>query len=131
MLTHSSIDNRREKLEDHISRILETSDAARFAVGYFFLSGLTAIAGKLSCLKELWLLIGNTTNRETLEQIAAGYHRIEMVADAAEAERFPKWAESKQMASELTAGVRTGIARMDQTDSDEGLVRASFAPSSR
>ena len=123
MHAHSIIDNRHEKLVDHINRILETSEAARFAVGYFFLSGLTAISGKLSHIKDLRLLIGNTTNRETLEQIAEGYHRLEMVADAAEAERFPKRSEIKQMAAETTAGVRAGIERMDQTDDDEALVR--------
>jgi len=120
---HNIIDNRREKLVDHINRILETSEAARFAVGYFFLSGLTAISDKLSHIKDLRLLIGNTTNRETLEQIAEGYHRLEMVADAAEAERFPKRSEIRQMATETTAGVRAGIERMDQTDEDEALVR--------
>lgn len=46
-----------------------------------------------------------------------------MVADAAEAERFPKRAEIKQMAAETQAGVRAGIERMDQTDEDEALVR--------
>ena len=34
------IDNRTDKLVDHISRIPPGSQAARFAVGYFFLSGL-------------------------------------------------------------------------------------------
>ncbi len=127
MPAHNIIDNRREKLVDHINRILETSEAARFAVGYFFLSGLTAISEKLSHIKELRLLIGNTTNRETLEQIAEGYHRLEMVADAAEAERFPKRSEIRQMATETTAGVRAGIERMDQTDEDEALVRTLVA----
>jgi hypothetical protein len=123
MRAHSIIDNRHEKLVDHINRILETSEAARFAVGYFFLSGLTAIAGKLSHIKDIRLLIGNTTNRETIEQIAEGVHRLEMVADAAEAEQYPKRSEIRQMAAETSAGVRTGIERMDQTDEDEALVR--------
>ena len=42
MPTHDIIDNRNEKLVDHITRILSTSDKARFAVGYLFLSGLEA-----------------------------------------------------------------------------------------
>ncbi len=67
MPTHDIIDNRNEKLVDHVNRILSSTDAARFAVGYFFLSGLTPIAEKLSKIKELRLLIENTTNRETLE----------------------------------------------------------------
>ena len=41
MSAHDIIDNRNEKLVDHINRILESTEAARFAVGYFFLSGFT------------------------------------------------------------------------------------------
>jgi len=41
MPTHDIIDNRKEILVDHINRILSSTEAARFAVGYFFLSGLT------------------------------------------------------------------------------------------
>jgi hypothetical protein len=36
MPAHNIIYNRMEILLDHINRILETSEAARFAVGYFF-----------------------------------------------------------------------------------------------
>ena len=36
MPAHDIIDNRQEKLVDQINRILDSSDAARFAVGYFF-----------------------------------------------------------------------------------------------
>lgn len=43
-MPHDSIDNRGEKLVDHIRRILPSSQAAKFAVGYFFLSGLETVA---------------------------------------------------------------------------------------
>ena len=67
MPTHDIIDNRNEKLVDHINRILASTEAARFAVGYFFLSGLPSIAEKLADVKELRLLIGNTTLRQLAE----------------------------------------------------------------
>ncbi len=70
MPKHDIIDNRSERLVDHINRILDSTEAGRFAVGYFFLSGLTSIAERLCNVKELRLLIGNTTNRETLEQLS-------------------------------------------------------------
>jgi hypothetical protein len=35
MPAHDIIDNRQEKLVDHINRILGSTEAARFAVGYF------------------------------------------------------------------------------------------------
>src|SRR4030066_2058514 len=100
MPRHDIIDNRNEKLVDHINLILSSTDAARFAVGYFFLSGLTSIAEKLAKVKELHLLIGNTTNRETLEQMAEGYRRLELVAEAAE--------RSEEHTSELPSPLNLG-----------------------
>ena len=44
MPTHDIIDNRNRKLVEHINCILDSTESARFAVGYFFLSGLEAIA---------------------------------------------------------------------------------------
>jgi len=123
MPTHDIIDNRKEILVDHINRILSSTEAARFAVGYFFLSGLTSIADKLKGVKELRLLIGNTTNRETLEQLAEGYQRLELVKDAAEAQAYPKRAETRRMATETAENVRSSMELMDQTDEGESLVR--------
>ena len=123
MPAHDIIDNRNEKLVDHISRILSSTSAARFAVGYFFLSGLTSIAGKLAGIKELRLLIGNTTNRETLEQLAEGYRRLELVAEANEAQTYPKRTEAKRMAVETTENIRSSVELMDQTDEGEVLVK--------
>jgi len=36
------------RLVDHINRILSSTESARFAVGYFFLSGLESIAHRLA-----------------------------------------------------------------------------------
>ncbi|MBM4044236.1 MAG: helicase [Planctomycetes bacterium] len=123
MPTHDIIDNRNEKLVDHIRRILGSTESARFAVGYFFLSGLTSIADKLAGVKELRLLIGNTTNRETLEQLAEGYRRLELVAEDVEKQAYPKRAEAKQMAVATAESIRSGVELMDQTDEAEALVK--------
>ena len=66
MPAHDIIDNRNEKFIDHLNQMLGSSERARFAVGYLFLSGLTSVAKRLLNLRELRLLIGNTTNRETV-----------------------------------------------------------------
>jgi hypothetical protein len=123
MLTHDIIDNRTEKLVDHINCILSSTDSARFAVGYLFLSGLESIAQQLAGVKELRLLIGNTTNRKTLEQLAEDYRRMELVADAAEAEKYPKRTETKRMAAETAQDIGAGAELMDQTDENEALVK--------
>lgn len=123
MPTHDIIDNRNEKLVDHINRILASTAAARFAVGYFFLSGLESLADCLAGVKELRLLIGNTTNRETLEQLAEGYRRLELVAEAAEAHAYPKRTEAKRMAADTAANIRSAVELMDQTDEGEAVVK--------
>lgn len=63
MPAHDILDNRNEKLVDHINRILASTESARFAAGYFFLSGLESIAERLTGVKELRLLIGNLLRR--------------------------------------------------------------------
>jgi superfamily II DNA or RNA helicase len=123
MPAHDIIDNRNEKLVSHINRILSSTESGRFAVGYFFLSGLTSIAKELAGVKELRLLIGNTTNRDTLEQLAEGYRRLELVAETMEAEQYPKRTETKRMTAETAENIRNGVELMDQTDEGETLVR--------
>jgi hypothetical protein len=99
--------------------------------GYFFLSGLESIAKSLAPVKELRLLIGNTTNRETLEQIAEGYRRLDLVSDKAEEQSFPKKTETKRMAAETAENIRATAELMDQTDEAEATVKTRccrFAP---
>lgn len=108
---------------DHVNRILGSTKAARFAVGYFFLSGLESIATGLAGVKELRLLIGNTTNRETLEQLAEGYRRLELVAETVEAQAYPRRTDARQMAAETASNLRSSIELMDQSDETESLVR--------
>ena len=123
MPTHDIIDNRREKLVDHIKRMLDSTEIARFAVGYFFLSGLESIAERLDGVKEMRLLIGNTTNRETLDQLAEGYRRLELVQEAVEAQTYPKRIEMARMAAETASNIRATVEQMDQTDQAEQLVK--------
>ena len=122
-MQHDIIDNRSEKLAEHINLILDSTEKARFAVGYFFLSGFQSIAKELQHVKELRLLIGNTTNRETLEQLAEGYRRLEQVADIAEAQTYPKRIERQQMGVETAENITESVELMDQTDEGELLIK--------
>lgn len=123
MPTHDIIDNRTEKLVDHIRTMLASSESAKFAVGYFFVSGLESVADQIAALKELRLLIGNTSNQETLEQIAEGYQRLERVAEAIEGQTYRKQTDARRMAGETADHLRTSMAVMDQTDAGEHLIK--------
>ena len=123
MPAHDIIDNRKEKLVDHINHILPSTERAKFAVGYFFLSGFEPIQQNLQGVSELKLLIGNTTNRETLEQISEGYKRLELVDRALEDIRLSKRVDQKRRASETRENLQEAVALMDQTDEGEALVK--------
>lgn len=122
-MAHDIIDNRNEKLAENIEIILSTSEKARFAVGYLFLSGLKPIRKELEKLQEIRLLIGNTTNRETIETLAAGYKRLELLKDAVEEWRYPKRTAMRQSIEQTVENLRDTFALMDQTDEDEAVIR--------
>jgi len=121
-MAHDIIDNRQEKLVDHIRRILPGTQAAHFAVGYFFLSGLEAVADRLAGVRELRLLIGNTSNRQTIEQIAEGYARLEQLQDTAEALTLPRREDIDRAVAATAAAIGRTAALMDQTAEAEQLV---------
>ncbi len=121
-MPHDIIDNRDDKLVDHIRQILPGCQAAKFAVGYFFLSGLEAVADQLTNVQELRLLIGNTSSRRTIEQIAEGYRRLEQVERAAEAQAYPRRVEMERAVEDTAANVGQAAALMDQSDQAERVV---------
>jgi superfamily II DNA or RNA helicase/HKD family nuclease len=120
MPTNDIIDNRTHKLAEQIRTNLDSSTAAHFAVGYFFLSGFTAIADKLPHIKHLRLLIGNTTNRQTIEQIAQGYQQLEIIEDRLEAQEF---ANRQTLVTDNSKQVRSQLELMEQSDESETLVK--------
>ncbi len=122
------LDNRtpERSLAQRIRTILQSSEMARFAVGYFFLSGFEAIADSLGNLNELRLLIGNTSSQQTIEQLAEGYRRLELVRGVLEGQVYRKRSEAKAWAEGTAINIRVGMEVMDQTDEGESLV-ASLA----
>lgn len=121
-MAHDIIDNRNAKLVDRFNSIMGTAEAAKMAVGYFFLSGFGAVREKLSQLKSIRILVGNTSNRETIEQLSEACKRLELVQAAEEKERFQTKATRRQRAEETARNLRQTIERMDQTDAEQGLM---------
>ncbi len=117
------IDNRKVKLQGRIQEILHSTGSARFAVGYFFISGLESVADALEGVGEIYLLIGNTTNRETIDQLAEGYRRLETVARVIEDDEDINRRESKKRATATAYSVGSALEVMDQTDEGERLVK--------
>ena len=121
-MSHDIIDNRDHKLIDELARRFPNSETAKFAVGYFFLSGLEPLREQLYNLRELRLLIGNTTNRATIEQISEGYRRLEPVHDIIEAETYPRRADLPGFINSTAHNVRQSMELMEQSDGGQELV---------
>ena len=122
-MAHDIIDNQNEKLIDHVNLILGSTDRARFAVGYFFLSGFTSIAKDLQNLTELRLLIGNTSTRETIEQLAEGYRELSAIENATEDLAYSSRVKRRTRANETAENLRGCIDIIPQTDESEQLIR--------
>ena len=118
---HDIIDNRTRELAPEINNLLADSIRAHFAVGYFFLSGFQAIAARIPHLDQLRLLIGNVTNRQTVEQLAEGYHHLATTQRAVRRERMAS-AQAPRIRAETAGSIQTTLELMDQTDDVQALV---------
>lgn len=59
------IDNCDELLAEHVCKILQQTESVKFAVGYFFVSGLQEIRQRLTHISAIRLLIGNCSKALT------------------------------------------------------------------
>jgi len=63
-------------------------------------------------LEELRLLIGNTTNRETIEMLTEGYRRLDIAAEEVERQIYPKRTDAAKMARETAGNLRNSVEWM-------------------
>ena len=120
-MPHDIIDNRTRELAPEINNFLADSIRAHFAVGYFFLSGFQAIAEHIPHLDQLRLLIGNVTNRQTIEQLAEGTHHLATLQRAVRRERMAS-AQAPLIRAETADSIQTTLELLDQTDDAQALV---------
>jgi superfamily II DNA or RNA helicase len=122
MSLNDVIDNKNIKLVDQIKTCLPHTERSRFAVGYLFLSGLEALGDALIDLQELKMLIGNTSNRQTIEVMAEGYKRLDILAGKAEEMKYSKRSEQKRRAAETAENMKEALELMDQSDTGEQII---------
>ncbi|HQO99672.1 MAG TPA: helicase-related protein [Caldisericia bacterium] len=118
------IDNRNFLLSEAIKKMLSSSDSAKFVIGYFFLSGFKEISEFLKDLKEIKILIGNTTNKETIEQLVEGYKKLDKVRDVLEKEKFLNKNETKTLKNDTSKDIKETIEYMDQDERDEEIIKS-------
>lgn len=120
------IDNRNRKMVDCVNDLLEMSDVALFAVGYFYLGGFNRIAANLSNLKEARLIIGTSSaDKPAKKELAEGFERYDKLHDELRGEG--RYRDARECLVESTKqSVRTQLSRMTQSIENEDFV-ASLA----
>jgi len=130
-MPHQIIDNRTRKLADEINQQLEYTEKAKIAVGYFFLSGLESIEKRLQekepdgsfQIKEVRLLIGNVSNKSTIEELARGYRRLNTISKELERQNYPKSRERQIEVLKALNDVRDVISDVEQNDENQRLIQ--------
>src|SRR5713226_8539062 len=121
-MPHDIVDNRDLHLADAVRPLLNQSVRGHFAVGYFFLSGFKAIGKELETVQELRLLIGNTSNQETIEQLAEGHASRESIIAHQRESEFLNAQQRAKLVAEGVRRMRERLERLDQTDDDQALI---------
>ncbi len=121
-MSHDIIDNQSVILSDTIRSILPSCDSAKFAVGFFFLSGFSVIADQLDNVKDLRLLIGSSSYAETIEQIAEGNRRLLEAQNMIEAASHPRSSLSDERLQLTSAVIGETASAMTQCDENSRLI---------
>ncbi len=122
-MPHDIIDNQEQKLTDHIGRMLENAKQAKFAVGYFYLSGFKAIAQRLENVEELRLLIGSSTNLQTLDELAKGRNGLDEAKSRLEQQKYATKEQELGLIAEDEKDLSDAAAEIAQTDENEQYIK--------
>lgn len=109
-------------LLDRLKQTLSHSDKADIAVGYFFVSGFNAVAPEITALQKVRLLVGRT-DRQTLDEIAAGLQQAEALRARVSSEEVVQRSKRSEVAAQSVASIAAGVAQMPQTREAECDVR--------
>ena len=120
-MQHDIIDNRERKLAASVKPLLSESEKAKFAVGYFFISGFKFIADELEKISELRLLIGNVSDSHTVEQLAESHSAAQLLERTRKRE-FANQKEREAAVDEASMAIRARIEQLSQTDEDERVI---------
>ena len=120
-MQHDIIDNHERKLAASVKPLLSESERAKFAVGYFFISGFKFIADELEKISELKLLVGNVSDSRTIEQLAETHSAVQLLERTRKRE-FANQKDREAALDDASAAIRTRIEQLSQTDEDERII---------
>ena len=118
------IDNKAVILKDELENILPETETARIAVGYFFISGLSAIIKPLKDTTKIRLLISNTTDKITAEALIEGFHTVKETGVAiAKISHLSKDRKGRVL-SDSKGNAKRSLEYMSQTVYDKEVIES-------
>ena len=116
------IDNKKVVLKDELFKILPVTENASIAVGYFFISGLSAIIKPIQNVDKIRLLISNTTDKNTAEALIEGFHSIREVCTEVDKKNFVNEDRKIRVKEDVKSNITQSLERMEQTTDDKTVV---------
>jgi len=121
-MQHRIIDNStgENSLLNRIESYIPMSKSLKIATGYFFIKGFNHLINKLDKLENIDIIIGNSSNKETIEEIALGYRYLDDAAEEIESNDKKLTKRAKEPLIETTkSDVRLSIETSEVTDENE------------
>jgi superfamily II DNA/RNA helicase len=116
------IDNKKITLKEELLKILPKTEKASIAVGYFFISGLSAIIIPLKGVDKIRLLISNTTDKATAEALIEGFHNIHEIDIEVAKKNFVNEERKSKVLSDSKDNIKQSLEHMSQTTDDKTVV---------
>ncbi len=116
------IDNKSVVLKDELLKILPKTKNASIAVGYFFISGLSAVVESLQDVDKIRLLISNTTNKETAESLIEGFHSINQANKEIGRQNHINDDRKNKIRDDSKNSIKKSLEYMNQTSGDKKTV---------
>ncbi len=96
-MTENIITTPEQKFSDELKKELRGAKNAKFAVGWFFISGLKELKDEIDKLESLQILISPSTNRQTAETIMLAEKFDEAVTDILETQYYQTPEQKKEI----------------------------------
>ena len=123
MSSPNVIDNYKgNDLAKYLNSVLPRCDSGKFAIGYFFISGLDVIIENVKHLKELRILISNTTDQKTAETLIQGFKRLQEVKENLEPDQYQSKEDVKKILEDTKSNLKESLEKMKQEDIDENII---------
>lgn len=118
------IDNKKVVLKDELLKILPKTDTANIAVGYFFISGLSAIIESLKAVNKVKILISNTTDKNTAETLIEGFHSIKEIRNKIDKDNFVNEEKKSKIIQDSKDNIKQSLEHMNQTVEEKTVVES-------